>query len=159
MPGPQLPALYRMNLVGLAKDSNHVKKIVVQFRQHVERELLDAGGGGIVATSLVHTAALSLRRHLEAERKLQALKDSLTLEQWQNLCDRSIKWKQGVDKALVGLGLDKRQTTDVWEQIYNPQRLPHQQGNASPQAAEPEQAEEETEPEEGEPEEETGAQT
>jgi hypothetical protein len=42
----------------------------------------------------------------------------LTIEQWQVMADRSVRWKESVDRALAALGLDKREVVDVWDAYY-----------------------------------------
>jgi hypothetical protein len=71
--------------------------------------------------SRIHTAVVSLRRHLENERKIAEGGDALPLSDWMALCEKSIKFKESCDRALVGLGLDKRVVKDVWDVVYNSQ--------------------------------------
>jgi hypothetical protein len=113
------PTLVRLPLVRLTKDARAVKNAVTAFRKQLEREVLDRGGGGLAIGSLVHTAATAMRRHLQAERRMHEEAKTLGLRDWLDLADRSLKWKQAVDKCLAGLGLDRREVKDVWDAIYS----------------------------------------
>jgi hypothetical protein len=101
-------------LARLQGDVAAVRNVVTRFRQRLEAE---APRDGLLVESRIHTAATCLRRHLQAERKLHELRDSLTLEQWLSLTDRSLKWKLACDHALAGL-LEGGAKPDVWATIY-----------------------------------------
>jgi len=124
----------RLALVGLHNDKPGVRYAVLVFRRSLEAEATERGLGGIHVTSRIHTASLALRRHLLAELRLKEGAADLSLADWMNLSDRSLKWKETVDRCLMVLGLDKRATKDVWAEVYNgsPQLPAARQGqNAS----------------------------
>jgi hypothetical protein len=84
-----------------------VRRQVALFRSGLERAVVErAGSVNVAQASRIHTAAVALRRHLQAERRLAKDGAGMTLEQWTGLADRSVKWKEAVDRGLTALGLD-----------------------------------------------------
>jgi hypothetical protein len=88
----------------LNKAKPGVKVAVRAFRQRLEREILASGGGGVGVASRIHSACLSLRRHLETERKIADAKE-ITFEQWERMTAASQRFKAAVDKAIDDLGM------------------------------------------------------
>jgi hypothetical protein len=113
-------SLVRLPLVGLNNERAGVRAAVRQFRQWVETELLANGGGGIGAASRVNTCCVAMRRHLAAEDLLKragppgSLGCTLSIDQWVAVADRSLKWKETVDRCLSALGLDVRTEPRGW---------------------------------------------
>ena len=98
--------LLRMPLGYLNRSPSSIRSAVRAFRIAVEKAVLAVGGEhGIATASRIHTACLSLQKHLEAERRAHAGRGTLTLEQQNNLTALSMKLKEGVDRALRDLGL------------------------------------------------------
>jgi hypothetical protein len=109
--------LLRMPLGYLNRSPSSIRSAVRAFRIAVEKAVLALGDHGIATASRIHTACLALQKHLEAERRAHAGRDTLTLEQQTNLATLSMKLKESVDRALRDLGLTAmvRQKT-LWEQ-------------------------------------------
>jgi hypothetical protein len=104
-----------MPLTGLKHDKAGVRRAVYSFRRHIVAELGSRGVGSVGVASKVHTACVALRRHLAVEQKLREQADTLSLEQWQGLVDRSVRLKEAVDRALKDLGLgEARKPLDIW---------------------------------------------
>jgi hypothetical protein len=114
--------LGRITLVALGNERAGTRHAVSEFRRRIETELLDRGGGGILAASRIHTCCVALRRHLAAERLLAQSGHpgtpgcTLTIDQWQSVADRSVKWKESVDRTLATLGLDGREVKSLYDQ-------------------------------------------
>jgi hypothetical protein len=111
--------LLRLPLIGLSSDRAGARVAVRTFRQRVERELLDKGGGGIAQASRVHTAATAMRKHMAAERLLAKAGHpgpgcALSVDQWIAVADRALKWKETVDRSLEKLGLDAKTGPRSW---------------------------------------------
>jgi hypothetical protein len=100
----------------MAHADSAIRRKSYVFRDAVEQAVVErAGSISVPAASLVHTAIVALRRHLQAERRLADQGAALTVEQWGFLADRSVRYKQTVDTALAKLGLDANEDADPWE--------------------------------------------
>jgi hypothetical protein len=124
-------SLLRLPLTALVREPSSIRTAVYSFRRQVETEVMSRGGGelGVGIASKIHTACVALRRHLAIERKLRLLADSLTLEQWQGLVDRSVRMKEATDRCLSALGLDVRPNERSWydrlfDEQLNPPTIP-----------------------------------
>jgi hypothetical protein len=134
-PMAEMTKLERITLWGLSKERSAVRTATRVFRLALEKAVLANGGGGILEASLIATASTALRRWIQAEYKLTAGKDSLTVEQWTALADRSLRFKQVVDSTLFKLGLDKLGAKDPWDEVYRlPPAAPPDAPGASGQA-------------------------
>jgi hypothetical protein len=109
---PQPPG-YRLALAPMGPGDRAARKHGYGFRGAVEDALVAVTGSiSISAASRIHTAAVALRRHLQAEKRLAALPKDASAEQWALLADRAIRYKQVVDTCLTSLGLDARSIMD-----------------------------------------------
>jgi hypothetical protein len=127
------PCPDRIPLGPLAKGDTHIRRSVATFRRRVEAALLERTPRiSIASQSRLHTACVALRRQMQAEKRLRDGGDKLTAEQWAALADRTVRYKETVDRALQALGLDATsKPVSVWDQIYNAPAL------APPSAHEP----------------------
>jgi hypothetical protein len=80
----------------------------------VEGEVLKDGGAGVAGASRIHTACVSLAKHLEAEKRISEGGASMTLDAWAALTTASLRWKETVDRALKDLGLRVRPEKEDW---------------------------------------------
>ena len=124
--------LNRLPLAKMGKGDTHIRRQVAHFRTGLEAAVLElAGKVGVATASRIHTAAVALRRHLQVERRLAKDGAGLNVADWTALADRSVRFKEVVDRALQALGLDcQAKPADPWAIIYNQPQLP-----ASPPAA------------------------
>jgi hypothetical protein len=118
-------SVLRVPLVGLKREPAMIRAAVYAFRAKLESELMAKGGsGGVAVASKVHTACIAVRRHLAAERLLSKAGHpgepgcTLSLEQWQAIADRALRWKETVDRCLSALGLDvKAEPLDWYDRL------------------------------------------
>jgi hypothetical protein len=109
--------MLRLPLVALKRERAGIRSACYSFRRRIEAELAERGlGGGVGPASKLHTCLTALRRHLEAEKRLAEA--DLKIEQWLAVADRSVRWKESVDRALASLGVDKQEAKDVWAELY-----------------------------------------
>jgi hypothetical protein len=106
-------SLIRIPLVALNRERAGLRHGVRSFRLALEAELERRGPMTVFAASRVHTALTALRRHLRVEKVLTTYGDKLTHEQWLAYADRSVRFKETVDRCLASLGLDRDAEQDL----------------------------------------------
>lgn len=111
--------LIRLPLAKMGRPDTFIRKQSAWFRNALEREVVAlAGSVSVAQASRIHTAAVALRRHLQVERRLAKDGGTLCIADWTALADRSVRFKETLDRALASLGLDSRaapiDTYDAW---------------------------------------------
>jgi hypothetical protein len=96
-----------------------IRRQAAAFRNALERAVIAKAGSVSVATaSRIHTAAVALRRHLQVERRLARDGASLSVADWTALADRSVRFKEVVDRCLAAIGLEAlAREPDPWQQL------------------------------------------
>ena len=121
--GAKGTSLMRMPLTSLNRSPSAIRQAVREFRRSVENEVLQSGGGGVLTASKVHSACVSLSKHLLAERRLAEAGAGLALDAWLNLSSSSLRWKHACDAALKDLGLQAaKEKLTAWQQFEEIER-------------------------------------
>jgi hypothetical protein len=111
----------------MGQGDGFLRRQTAAFRNALERAVVAKAGSVTVAqASRIHTAAVALRRHLQVERRLAKDGAAMSVADWTSLADRSVKFKETVDRCLVSLGLEAlAKEPDPWQQMMRqPVALP-----------------------------------
>ena len=107
----------------LPRPFTYTKRVVNEFRRVLEAVILARDGElSHVAACKIQTACRAERAAQIAERLLRDGWADLTSEQKLAVLDRTVRYSESRDKALAALGLDKRETQDIWEGVFDATR-------------------------------------
>lgn len=124
----------------MGKGDTYVRRQSAAFRNALERAVAEQGGSvGVAQASRIVTAATAMRRAMQVERRLAADGATLSIADWTALADRSIRYRETIDRCLQALGLDtvakKKTVAEMLVDIHTaPPQLP-EAGGASVAAA------------------------
>jgi hypothetical protein len=115
----------RVPLARMGLGDTFIRRQGAAFRSAVERKLVEAGTTiGIAQASRIHTATIALRRHLQAEKRLANEGAGLSIADWTALADRTLRYKEIVDRSLSALGLEAKTDPNSWIDEFYKQPVP-----------------------------------
>jgi len=136
----------------LVQGNAYLRRVRHRIRRDLEARCLEVHGEiGIVAASRIATATTAIAQAMRCERVLASAGEpgavatstktegnatavtqkGLTHPEWLAYSDRILKYRESADRALAALGLDRRTTADIYDQLYATPRaaatpqLPH----------------------------------
>lgn len=102
-----VPPGCRLSLPQMAAGDSQVRKDSYSFRGALEAAVVERCGSiGVAQASRIATAATAMRRAAQVDRRLATEGATLSIADWVALADRSVRYRETIDRCLLALGLD-----------------------------------------------------
>lgn len=107
LPKKAPPPGCRLSLPQMAPGDSQIRKDSYSFRAALEAAVVArAGSVSVLQASRIATAATAMRRAAQVDRRLAAEGATLSVADWTALADRSVRYRETIDRCLKALGLE-----------------------------------------------------